>query len=660
MGISIGTVCLGGALLLTVTMAAQGVGAVERAGEPLLRYDVSPKLKWGYNDLNHDGAPDTLVTTWNGKTTVFVSDAGKLPWSGEDESRDWNAYFNKAFNVGKEPPEMWNEMRAHWGSYTILVDRDDCGRLDSPGDFYYKAIDLNGDGTPEAEYFNPFPGQIVWAPSPYSSKLHINFDGEPDMSYLNFGAFTYEDEQRYLAGGKYIMNVHGSGMFMNSYRKGTANSWENPIAWYDFDGDGRTNMVMRAADTHPEEVGHRGDLGEFEVAFELNSNTGPQRWHSLDMQLTFYNYGGRGLDYTAYVDRIPRLEGMKDAEFLSENIASTRLQILRRHMPYMDGYRIGMEFPGWEGVWLLFDEDDDDCRWEEMFGRYEPAASGASVYSDRIGDRFEHDSDYKGKGKLYVGRFDGRIHLYHAEFAMWDIDDRGLYKGSIDRKGTNEGPEPPTGLRYSRVRYTDTNGNGFIDKIEYLTAEYGNEAATEKVEKTISLLDFADATHPTPDVCDLADPRVDAPLTGWSVAKWNGKPLRPSDFDGTPVKAGYDKMRGLYAGVADRMWSDAHLLYTTAKDLGLNRSESLDSDVKTSYTKDELAALRSLDVTRGYSRNLSGKTRREKYNNGFWLKERVFADILRYSGLDRKPLERLYYTGGIVELCRYLRGHLGG
>ena len=623
---------------------------------PPLKYDPArhPALKWGYNDLNLDGIPDTLITRWNDRVMVFVSDKGKLPWTFEEESRDWNAYFNKAFNVGIEPPSMWNEIRANWGSYTILIDKDNCGRLDSTGDWYYKVIDINGDGKPEAEYFNPFPETIVWPPSPFSSKLHINFNGEPDMSYLDWRKLYYEDEQRYLEGGKYIMNVHGNGMFMNSYREDTLNSWENPIAWYDFDCNGRTNMVMRVADTHPEETGHRGDIGEFEIAFELNNGTSSKKLHSLDMQLTFYNYDGAGFDYRKYTDRIPGIEGMKDAEFLSENIAKTRLQILRNHVPYMDGYTLGMEYPGWKGVWLLFDEDDDDCRWEEMFAAHEPEI-GARGYSDRIGDRFEQDSDYKGKGKLYVGKFDGRIHLYHAETALWDVDYLGLYKGSMDRKGTAEGPEPPVGLRYPRVRYIDTNGNGFIDTITYMTVEYGREETTEKIERTVSLLDYADAEMPSPDVCELVDPRVDVPITGWSIAKWDGKPMKPSDFANTPIKAGYDKVFNLYTKVSDDMWKSAEQLYQTAKSLKLNRSENLDKGLKTQYTKEELAALTNIDLTKGYTRNLKAKSRRDRYNNGYWLKEKVFADVLEFSELDKGILEKLYYTRRINELCEYLK-----
>lgn len=638
------------ALLLSIpTLSA--IGATDARGTPPLKYDSSHDLRWGYNDLNHDGIPDTLIIIWNGKTIAFVSDDGKLPWSTTDEGRDWNAYFNKAFNVGKEPPQTWSEMRAHWGNYTILVDRDDCGRFDSQSDFYYKALDLNGDGAPEAEYYHLFPGTMPW-----SNKLHFNLSGERDMSFLNWATFFYDDEQRYLPGGKYIMNVHGNGFFLNSYSSQTQHAWENPIAWYDFDFDGRTNMVMRAADTHqtPAEVDvnqpYRGDLSEFEMAFELNGNTSKNRWHSLDMQITYYQYDGVGPSYRNYVDEISKIKGLPEARFLSEKLLSTRQEPIRKYFPYMDGYKIGAEFDGWAGVWMIFDEDDDDCRWEEMFGKHESWVQ----YSDRIGDRIEVDSDFGGKGKLYVGKFDGRIHLYHAEQAFWDIDYLSLYKGSIDRPNTPEGPEPPKGLRYPRVRYSDTNRNGFIDTIEYMTVEYGNEENSAKIERAISLIDLCGEID-RPDICELIDPRVDAKISDWRIKTWDGQPLTESDFEGTSAKMAYDKYKAVYSEAANNIWKQAKKLHAVAKELGLNKSENSDTKLKIDYTKEELAQMKELTVPAGYSRHLKARGLRDKYNNGFWLREKTFADIIAHSGLDRKQLERFYYTGRIDDLCKFIR-----
>ena len=50
--------------------------------------------------------------------------------------------------------------------------------------------------------------------------------------------------------------------------------------------------------------------------------------------------------------------------------------------------------------------------------------------SDASGDRGEWDLDNSGGGSLYVSNFDGRIHLYGAEWGAWRIDQNSFsYQG---------------------------------------------------------------------------------------------------------------------------------------------------------------------------------------------------------------------------------------
>lgn len=621
-------------------------------------------LSPGFYDLNEDGVIDTLAFLYLGHAAMFISDNGVLPWD-EEPPQGWEAYFKQAFCAG-EGKNPWNPERADWGSYTLLIDKDDCGRFDSLGDFCYRAFDLNGDGAPEAEYYHLFPGE-EWCP--YSNKFVVNVNGERDLSYLDFLSLTYPDEQIYDAGGKYRMNVHGSGFFLNSYSLYPKTSWETPIAWYDFDFDGKTDMVMRVGDTANNEIAASGGLrsgemrysgkaSEFELAFELNGNTSEERYHSLDLALSFYNYHAPDLDYTQYTDTAACFLPLKGSEPFYGALLETRCQVKRQYLPYLDGAKIGLSHPGWEACFLLFDEDDDDCRWEEMFSNHEGHGEKADFlwtnFSDHLGDRTEKDPDCAGKGKLYISPMDGKIHLFRAKYAWWEIDYLGLFKGSKDHPFETEGPMPPKGLLYHRVRYFDTDQNGFIDTIRYERVAFGQEEETAELIKEICLLDYADEENPHPDKAALFDPRPDVDKTGFCLAGWNGEPFGEADFKGSPAKVCYDGVKALYEQVCARMWQSAKLLYDCAVRHKLNFSEMLDRDMPAAYDKTALLSLREYPVPPGYSRHLAGQTLREQYHNGFWLREKVFADLCSCPALDRFTLEKYYYTARYEALCAYV------
>lgn len=618
-------------------------------------------LPFGIYDLDQNGVNDTVSFLWNGRAALFISDDGKLPFEITD---DWNAFFNEAFYAG-EPRNPWNPVRSNWGNYTILVDRDQCGRYDSRDDFCYRAFDANGDGLPEAEYYHLFPGMNI---APWSNKLVCNFDGEPDMSYLDFENFTYANEQAYGKGFKYHMNVHGCGLFVNSYSAHPETSWETPIAWYDFDHDGRSEMAMRVGDVknvenvfllydRSENGRYSGLASEVEMSFELNGDTSEERWHSLDLHMCFFNYENPGLDYTVYNDHLPFGKALSGSEPFYGEMASIRLCGDRQYLPYLDGPVIGVSYPDWSGVFMIFDEDNDDCRWEEMFSVHEgrSADEDAKLLADKIGDRTERDDDFGGKGHLYIGRFDGKIHLYHAEQGWWEIDYLALYKGSTDHpNATEEGPIPPEGLRYPRVIYKDTTGNGFFDTIIYSIVEYGHEDETEEVIKIINLLDYADEKMPNPDVCETFALPTDIPLTGFKMENWDGNPLPDDLMDKSSAKQYHQYLMNVYGKVCDAMWDSAQLLYQTAVRFGLNISEQEDQDLRTAYTIDERLNLKEIPVPKGYSRHLTAYDRRTKYDNGFWLREKVFADLCSCDMLDRFTLEKYYYTARYTELCRYI------
>ena len=600
-------------------------------------------MKNGFYDLNGDGIMDALMFEWNGKAAIFIADSGALPWDNPRD--DWNAYFNKAFNAD-QPTKLWNEERKGWGSYTILVDRDGDGKFDGPADFFYHALDLNGDGYPEAVFHHlvGYPGFGGDDP-PYSNKLHVVLDGDKDTSYLDFKTFIYREEQEYDKNGKYYMNVHGSGFFLNAYSIDTIHSWESPIAWYDFDGDGRTNMIMRVGDIYLDNGCYRGEANEFEAAFELNGNTNENKYHSLDFQLTFYALKGSGMSYREFEDNIPQLAIPYGSEHFNGNLLKTRGQTKRRYLPYLDGYKLATDYPGWEGCFLIFDEDDDSNRWEELFSTHETKENSSGDFhlcADQIGDRVERDIDFGGGGQVYIGCFDNRIHLYHAEDAYWDIDYYGVWQGSIDHPFDTEGPKPPKGLPYSRVRYYDRDKDGYIDYIEYGTMRYGVEDSW-RAERCVDLLKYCTVEALR---TKLTAPQVQSPLTGWRLENWDGKPFVPDTFIKTSPKDAFDKYLALYDTAANKMWNDATELYNCAKQLKLNKSEHLDANIEIDMSHAK--------VPKGYTRHLTASDRRAKYHNGYWLREKVFEDILKYSGLNKDVLCGFYYSGEINKLCAYL------
>ncbi len=69
----------------------------------------------------------------------------------------------------------------------------------------------------------------------------------------------------------------------------------------------------------------------------------------------------------------------------------------------------------------------------------------------------------QGNGQLYMGKFDSRLHLYGAEWGCWRIDQNTDYYQGWDRM-VRVGQES---FRFATVKYTDKDGNGFFDYLEY-------------------------------------------------------------------------------------------------------------------------------------------------------------------------------------------------
>jgi hypothetical protein len=206
--------------------------------------------------------------------------------------------------------------------------------------------------------------------------------------------------------------------------------------------------------------------------------------------------------------------------------------------------------------------------------------------SDSLGDRGEFDQDFSGKGKLYVGRWDNKIHLYGAEWGAWMVDYERKYWGSSPATGDSS---PQIAERTQEVvHYKDTNNNGFIDQIGY---DYDGDRV---IDVQISLLDYADSNNPEPDSSTLYDTANE---------KWSG-------------------LHELYQKIADNSWDQALFLYRALWKKGLTTPEL-----------DDLA--------------ISSSTA-QKHDNGYWLKEKIFRLLDKRLATDKQKQHQLrmfYFTG---------------
>ena len=178
-----------------------------------VRFQSASDVPFGIADLDGDGRGDIVRFRWNGKDAILIDEGRRFPWPANPSAFDWNAFFNRAFNLDGEPG-AWNPIRSGWGSYTILIDLDGDGVFDGPGDLRCSVFDLNGDGDPEVSFQMSGPNVFIFTA----------LNGERDLmdtTYLfNGGGFgrPYREPDRKPGqiGPMYVTNYHGSGFHLTN------------------------------------------------------------------------------------------------------------------------------------------------------------------------------------------------------------------------------------------------------------------------------------------------------------------------------------------------------------------------------------------------------------------------------------------------------------
>jgi hypothetical protein len=517
-----------------------------------------------------------------------------------------------------------NDQRGDLSGDSLQIDMDNDGFYDGPSDWNIKWVDDDGDGVADAQIvaINPTLDQksIHANTSHYMVFIDVDHDGvngfidwaDPDWVTAKKGNW------RMTGAANYSPDYNGNSIFLKQHDPAWVLTdprfnWENPFAFYDFDKDGCTEMTVRMLDnttgSNPSRT-YTAEVHECFVSLDLDNDSQKGNEFDLDLSLRFAPLASPSrLRYSQYRNRhnIRAPQWVLDAKLF-------RYDNYRRidewcYVPFEKCFDEAMTTK-WGECWLVFDEDDDDHRWERVEMYYpnrdvystkrfrevkerSQASTAGHVQADSLGDRGEWDKDNSGGGKLYVGAWDGKLHLFGAENGAWLVDEHAKYWGA--------GPVVPAGSSKERaakveevVQYRDTDNNGFFDEI---TFDYDGD---KTVDLKISLLEYRDAAHPDPDEQPLYDP---------AKLKWQG-------------------MHDLYTSTSEQSFHEAQLLYRAMWKANLTTPEM-----------DELAIASSTG---------------EKYDHAYWMKQKIFRlldDRLKKEPAQQARLRRSFFMNDLNDVA---------
>jgi hypothetical protein len=556
-------------------------------------------------DIDNDGKPDILERWWNGKRVRWL-----------DENGDMLPTDTRGDQVGD----------------VMQIDKNGDGIYDSATDINIKWADNDGDGQADLEAFVTQGRQ--WADGKYDpaeSHWMVFIDVEKDgvLGWLDWQHYDFgNDNWGYTGTNDWLPDYNGNAIFLKVHRPPQSLpdprlNWENPFDFFDFDGDGLSEMAIRWLDPVPpldkDVTKLSGVLSEAFATFDLDNDS--SKGNETDYDMSLRGAGGPGVPYRQFVHKYPALKGNPkfDGCFQWNNWRKIDELMYMPHEKSYDSFFTAK----WATMYFVFDEDDDDHRWErvEMYypmhgfggpkdidlystkkwrrGNYaelamagpneRPGISG-HPQADSLGDRGEFDEDNSGGGKLYVGVFDRKLHLAGAEWGAWTVDKNAEYHGG----SKTPSPKPIAPKVEEVVKYTDTDNNGFLDTIEY---DYDGDRT---IDLRVSLLDYKTASNPHPDVVPLIDTH----------------------------KEGWKGLNILFGQIATQSFQEGLMVYRAAWKRGLTTPEI-----------DKLASASAIG---------------ERYDHGYWLKEKIFRIIrskVRGTALE-KDLTRLYYTGQFAEYAR--------
>lgn len=536
-----------------------------------------------YEDLDGDGDPDVLRT--------ILPDGTPIQWIDDDDDMQYGDYWGDTDND------------------CLMIDRNEDGLYGHYEDLNIDWTDVDGDQIADIQLV---VDNIKYRNRTFSGGGHymwvIDVDKDNIFNYIDWN--TYElrcwlhsgiaDFYSDYHGNSTFLKVHATPERLNDVRL----SWENPFLFYDCDGDGLSEKSVRLLDSRNGKIFHKDGRTRFSseinysaICYDVDNDNTPENPLDFDMTVCYF---GDGTNYMEYVQEFETLRGLPEADRFFMDPAwrqNTTLIFPDRDQAEEFTFNKGE----WNRVWFIFDEDDDCKRWErvELYGPLDLYRTGegnggldTNRQSDVIGDRGEWDSDNSGGGNLYVGAFDGRIHLLGAEWGAWRVDQRAEYYqgmgGIYDIYGP--GRQQGTPLKFPVIKYEDSDNNGFFDTFSY------DIDGDKKFEEVVCILDLG-----LSDVCPVVE-------------------FGKQDFG---------SMTELFESVAEDMWRSATAMVEVSHKVGLD--------------------------TTWYAHLMSPKSIRQKYDYGYWLKFYLYRDLRDQAHRNGKSeqvedIKRAYYSNNWTSL----------
>ena len=480
-----------------------------------------------YIDLDKDGDPDVL--------RAILPNGIHIQWIDDDDDMK-KGDFEGDMDSDCVMLDL-NQDGSYSGEKDLMVDWSD---EDKDGKADWQCIVDNA----EKDYTGKWTSHYIWF-------WDADQDGEfgyIDWNHLGFEGWDHDGRANFFTdynGKSMMLKVHITTRNIKDLRY----NWENPFLYFDKDNDGLTEMAMRMVD-EPNTIKDEKNpllawdfshhISMVQMTFDMDNDNAPGNELDFDMSLKFK---GAGFEYSDQVHRIKNIEGLPEADkyFNDPRWRHTTELIYPDHE---SAYDLTFQRGEWQQCWFVFDEDDDCQRWErvEFYEPKDPFKIGAknggvdnNPQADPSGDRGEWDMDFSGKGQLYISPMDGRLHLYGAELGYWRIDQNATYfQGWQGWRGPNLQPEDFDKAEpevFGTMKYEDTDGNGFMDKIRMdMDGDF-------IYESEISLIALG----------------IDDKASIFNTAEWS-----------------YSDYQAIYQSMADKMWRNAKNGIKVAQQYGLN------------------------------------------------------------------------------------------